>query len=435
MREASEASAEQINELRETIESLREQDAQARADAAKAFETITELQSRVSALRSELEQKRAETDHIYAERDAIAEQLKELTRNAEGARDRELALEEQLRKSNEELIASFDDIVSLANLLRNAEQSAAAFQADIDAEQKSRRSLEKQLEGTREKVAGQQQQIAALRVELADVVSSRRTLNEKKLAADAKLLALRDKYAALQSEANEAKSEMARKVAELRDQLANAASSCKALMEEKKVAEAKLSALQEKHSALHSRVGEMKSEKERKVTELRDRVANALSNCQAIADKKQVADAKLLALREKHEDLLAKQSKLSLELDQIKHSMKAADSHAQLLTRILERMAFQKIAFPATTGRMGLFGRILNNQARRWQNFCCRLAEEGIFDANAYLALHTDVAEAGIDPLVHYLSKGHAERRAVQINSVPAVGTAVFNRLNKAKIK
>ena len=36
------------------------------------------------------------------------------------------------------------------------------------------------------------------------------------------------------------------------------------------------------------------------------------------------------------------------------------------------------------------------------------------FDGAAYLAANQDVAEAGVDPLQHYLRHGHLERRRVK---------------------
>ncbi|PMR78134.1 hypothetical protein C1H70_15270 [Halomonas urumqiensis] len=39
------------------------------------------------------------------------------------------------------------------------------------------------------------------------------------------------------------------------------------------------------------------------------------------------------------------------------------------------------------------------------------IAESGLFDADRYLAQNPDLAEAGIDPLVHYLRHGGAEGR------------------------
>ncbi len=40
-----------------------------------------------------------------------------------------------------------------------------------------------------------------------------------------------------------------------------------------------------------------------------------------------------------------------------------------------------------------------------------RLKREGVFDADAYLAAHADVAESGIDPLWHYINHGIGEGR------------------------
>lgn len=51
---------------------------------------------------------------------------------------------------------------------------------------------------------------------------------------------------------------------------------------------------------------------------------------------------------------------------------------------------------------------------RGWRNprIHARLAERGLFDARAYLALQPDVAASGIDPLLHYVIHGMNEGRA-----------------------
>jgi hypothetical protein len=46
-----------------------------------------------------------------------------------------------------------------------------------------------------------------------------------------------------------------------------------------------------------------------------------------------------------------------------------------------------------------------------------RLKSAQIFDAKAYLEANPDVAEAGMDPLRHYLNHGIDERRKLQRTS------------------
>ncbi len=347
MREASETAAKEISELLEAIKLLREQEAQVRADAAQAQETVFELEARVSALKSEVEQKRAETDHVYAERDAIAKQAEALALDAHEARARELGLENQLRKSNDELITSLDEIVSLANLLRNAEQSALSAQADLDAEKKARRVIETQLEAQRVKAAAQQQQVGALQGELATAVSDRQTVIEKKGVADAKLIKLREQHAALQAKAE----------------------------------------------VLHRAV------------------KNQTALADALAIEKSVASSKLKALRVKQEALLAEKLELKLENRRAKICVSSADNHAELTSRIIALMAAERLAFPTSKMPERALGRLFGSRQRSWQKFRDGLAEQGIFDSNAYLIMYPDVAEAGVDPLVHYLTRGQLERR------------------------
>lgn len=352
MHEASETAAKQATELREMIESLRLHDAQASVDAAQAHQTISELESCVSALTSELEQKRAEIDHVYAERDDIAKQIEALARDAEEARARELGLERQLQKSNDELIASLDEIVTLANLLRNAEQNALSVQADLNAEQKARRALEKEIMAQQVKAAARQEQVAELREKLADAAAGRRTVQEKKNAADAKLLMLRETHATLQA----------------------------------------------------------------KVEALKREVKNQTALAEAVEIEKSLASSKLKALRVKQESLLAKKSRLELENRRANARAKSADYHAKLTSRILALMAKEELALPSTKKPSKLLGRIFGSRQRSWKKFCDSLADQGVFDANAYLIMYPDVVEAEMDPLVHYLTRGQLERRKLPHN-------------------
>lgn len=399
MREASETSAEQINELRETIESLRQQDAQARADAAKAYETVAELQSRVSTLMSELEQKRTETDHVYSERDAIATQAEALAMGVEEARRRENLLKNELQRSNDELISSFDEIVSLANLLRNAEQSTVALQSELAAEQEARQALEKKFQVQQNREAAQQKQIAELQDELAAAASRHRALNDKKKSADTKLLALRERHATLQARVAEMQDEMESRVSELRDELANASANHQALRGKKAAADAKLLALREDYAALQSRAEELKAQKLR-------------------------SNSKLKALRGRHGSVLDKQIALDQAHKAAKHQLDRRNRQAELTSRIFELMASQQLAFPPPKKRVGMLGKLRDGRHRRWERFCHSLAEQGIFNAGTYLALHPDVAEIGVDPLVHYLTRGHLENREI---SQGAVDEAVAN--------
>lgn len=363
MREASETATKQMTKLQETIESLRHHDAQATADAKQAHENMSELESRISALTSELEQKRAEIDHVYAERDGIAKQMELLDLDVEGARERELGLEKKLQRSNDELIASLDEIVSLANLLRNEEQKILKIQTDLEAEKKTGRVLEKQLEAQRLNAAALQQQVAKLREDLANAVSDRRAVSDKKRVADAKLIALRERYA---------------------------------------TGQAKADLLEQGLRAQSARSGELETEKS-------------------------VANLKLKTLRSKHEAMLAKQSRLLDENKQIDIRARSLMCHAESISRILAEMNEKQVIFPSMNNRRGVLGFLLGSRQRRWKQFCDSLAEQKIFDANVYLTLHPDVAGSGMDPLVHYLSRGHLECRDLLPSGVEQAGDRTKN--------
>ncbi len=69
----------------------------------------------------------------------------------------------------------------------------------------------------------------------------------------------------------------------------------------------------------------------------------------------------------------------------------------------LRRVAVIRMSAPAWWGLLPL-------KARRNRQFRL-LARKGVFDAEAYLRLYPDVAESGIDPLVHYIVHGMDEGR------------------------
>jgi hypothetical protein len=64
-------------------------------------------------------------------------------------------------------------------------------------------------------------------------------------------------------------------------------------------------------------------------------------------------------------------------------------------------------------GSTTLKGRLLSMMPAAFQQKRYRrlLKGKGLFDGEAYLAAHPDVAADGVDPLGHYLKHGMAERR------------------------
>ena len=97
------------------------------------------------------------------------------------------------------------------------------------------------------------------------------------------------------------------------------------------------------------------------------------------------------------------------------------DAHAKLASfswRVTRPLRGLRSAFPRTVkilqkgAKIGYWTLTLQLPRRRQQRQVARmLLESGLFDAEFYLTQYPDVADAGVNPLAHYLSEGVAEGR------------------------
>lgn len=329
---------------------------QSEAEAAmfvqQATATIGDLEVRVSVLASELEQKRAETDQIYAERDALQDQVAGLEAELASAAEREREYQANLDRTSGEFLHALDDVVAISHLLRNAEQA----NVKLAAENQSRKDAAQQMQAQERKIQSLQSQIEVLREQLEIKVQERRALRTKKEQADEKLIKLRAEHAQLQATSTDLKEALAEskaKMASLSEQLA------------RKVAG--------------------KTEADRKLHKLRHRQDALIAQNSENESKRKAAEQK------------ARTDHLNI-------------AHA---ASILERMASEKLSFPRPSHRSDALAKLPGTPLWRWKRFCTKLAAQGAFDPNAYLLLNPDVAASGVDPLVHYLTKGQAERRPI----------------------
>lgn len=108
-----------------------------------------------------------------------------------------------------------------------------------------------------------------------------------------------------------------------------------------------------------------------------------------------IAESALNALRREHEEA---QRDLSARLDE-------AYRQIQRLRSVAATQIGRAFAAAASEGRWPL---------RRWllRRRASRLRQSGLVDAAWYLARNADVAEAGMDPVLHYIRYGAREGRA-----------------------
>jgi hypothetical protein len=150
------------------------------------------------------------------------------------------------------------------------------------------------------------------------------------------------------------------------------------------------------------------------IDSLRQKLESELQHSLGIRAEKQKADKKLIALRVRFEAVSRKNIGYERRFKLANKQLALNQANAVTLSEIMDEMVNRKITFPVFASPLKFFAAIPGSSARRWQKFCRSLAQEGIFDPKSYLALHPDVAASGVDPLVHFLTRGLAEHRTLK---------------------
>ncbi len=178
------------------------------------------------------------------------------------------------------------------------------------------------------------------------------------------------------------------------------------------------------------------SHAETKVAQLSAEYANAQGNLAARAEAEGIAAHRMAELATKLADAetevarlstnnAATESKLLARAESDRIKARTSESRAQAeIVKMMTRMQHanqgaKRYAHEAEWLRAVyalMFDRprwwFLMSDAWRSIKIRRRLRRRGLFDADAYLALYPDVANAGIDPLSHYISHGLAEGRS-----------------------
>lgn len=246
-------------------------------------------------------EKRAETDDLYAERNLLNTRLSALESKIAAAESRERSLQARFARNNDDLLTALNDLVALANLLRNEEQK------------------------------------------------------------------------------------------------------CKKLVTDHRIA---IKGLQEREFKLKKSYVDLAT--------LREKLEHEVQCKLDIRAEKQKADKKLVTLRVRHDAVIRENSEYHRQLKLTSDHLALQQINAATAAKILEEIAKRRLCLPIPAKRSRFFAAFPRGATQRWQELCQSLAEEGIFDPKSYLTLNSDVAESGLDPLVHFLTRGLAENRALK---------------------
>jgi hypothetical protein len=363
-----------------------ENDLESQAGAAKAAEaTLAETRSKLAA----------------AEQVAAAEQEKAARLETELARERQ-----RLNETEQQILGLESKLESWTGAARTAKQELADTQAKLAtaeqaaaAEQDKAAGLELELSAERQRLAEAEQQASRLKAELE---SRTRAAAE----AETALFELRHRLAQTESA-----------LAQRRHEAEETAGALAATREDlRKTAEArdeaeKVSAGLKEHVVLL-----MADLKERQAAFAAEQQAGAADSAAMAKQVKQVLAVLETSRHEMASRLSQAERAMKQQADEIEALKALVDEkqgeahHERENAEHLRQVAAGEIA-SAVAGLLNGHGSPL------WWPFRLRrqvalLKRSGLFDAEWYLREYPDVAEAGIDPLRHYIEHGVKEGRA-----------------------
>jgi hypothetical protein len=336
---------------------------------------------------------------------------------------------------------SADKVKTLEASLKEIQEKLAAAETALEAKQAEVQSLEETQRQTAETQARLVQVQAELTSARAEVQTQRASLEE----ARGRVAHLQSELAQRQAEADDAtrqlgeaqqqltrdvEAERERHQAELDELRQRLASESEAERErlfaelaadhERKVAEferqqrehrdrlaAELAADRERHQAeLKAReeehLGQLLQERERLGTELKEQRARTETELAKLRAEKESADRRV-------SERFGEIATLTRLLSDRERQVQVSDEKAARL-RAISTVMLNGSASRSLKNRI----KALLPAAIRVKAQMSRLKDAEIFDAEAYLDANSDVAEAGVDPLWHYLNHGIDEGRRLQ---------------------
>ena len=352
------------------------------------LETIKNYQEELSAKDEALAEQARKANELHARLSALSQQVEvDAAEQEESNRAREAEIV-RLKLAEQQALVEAEQ---LAVLLRQKESEAAEGE-------KSRRAREAEITRLRQSEA---QLAALLRERDAKGVEQEKIRNDeiaRLRQAEEKVLAEREQLVVLlkQREAESAEREKAGMAREA---------------EIARLRQAEMAALAER-----GKLAELLKQREADAAE-REKASKAREV--EIARLKQVEQETLAEIGQIQKEKRALEARFKGQSDEVAVlSRRMLDSEAQAHAEKERADWMRQAAAMLLNGRRSLRGKLWNLApfAMRRERLKELLRQKGLFDAAAYLRAYPDVAQAGMEPLQHYLQYGMAEGRAPMPN-------------------
>lgn len=344
-------------------------------------------------------------DRIRAELDAAAPAFSQLVSLGKYSADKAKTLETKLQLIQHKLDAAESALEAKQELIASLEQERVKAAEAIDRLAKAEAelaTLRAETQSHRNALDEARGQLSHVRSELAqrhaEADDATRQLREVEQRLSAEIDAERQRRAAEEAEqqqrhAQELLAERERYAAEIH---AEQGRHVEELLGERERHAAELRTEQERHA------GELLGERERHRKELTDYRSRTDREIEELRRLKSDADARI-------SERFSETAALTRMLSERERQARLSDEKAARL-RAVSTVMLNGTASRSLKGRLAA----LVPAAIRLRKQMARLRRARIFDAEAYLAANPDVAEAGVDPLWHYLNHGIDEGRQLQ---------------------
>lgn len=387
----------EIAEAAERLAGARSELADMQAEVQSRRAALEETRGQLSHTQSALAQRSAEADEVAAQlREKEAEFASALDRSRMEKEEAERRLAAELEAERARLAERFDEITALSKLLHEKEVEVAAAQdrSRADKEAAERRLADAERAGhLAEELEAERARLSARFDEIATLT---RMLRDKEGEVSTALERARAETQAVERRA-EAAENARRAEAERADKLARE--------------------LEAERAQLASRAGEIASLGKA----LRDKEAEAGRAHEKAARTEREMTAQVQKLRSEKRAVEGRLTERFSEIAVMTRLLGEKESEARLSEEQTAWLREVSAVLMNGTGE-GLKGRLaaLMPAPIQLAKQKKRLKRKGIFDSAAYLAAYPDVAEAGLDPLWHYINYGMGEGR--QLHSTPMSG-------------
>ena len=372
----------------------------------------------------------AALDAILAEFDAAAPAFARLADTGHAAIGRVRSLEGELEQSKARLAERESEFTQLRADLEAANARAQEAAAERDARREELAHLQSALSEAERKSAAGESRIAALEAELAKASAAVAQAEGAAQAAEAEVqearAELQQTKSALEQRRHEAEETAAAlKLAQERIAQAEAASAEQARLAEgyREHVELLAAELRERRAAnadLEQACRTLAAEKDALARRLDGELAEAAQRLKAREEELAAARQEAEARRAEAENAEARSRELSAQLDarfneiaEISRLLRAREAEAEA-QRVQAEQAVARAAKEfgrAVATLMDDRRHLLFWSQARLRRAMATVRRSGLFDASWYLEHYPDVAQAGIDPIKHYVLFGAREGR------------------------